>query len=284
MMAVKMDKVASVSIIGRSGEEEFAPLLAFLRLHPAVRITGEDERISEALDAGLGLTRPTDIAILLQSCSDEYSTEEANQLIGRMLFGRILCCYGPWCLADGRSHNIWPVSTRVPVASAEMLLAMELAAFAAGEPPLSPMSAGEEVFVHRISQSQFCVDHRESTIFIISSEPALRKTIEGIVTDAGHAMQQMPATVDAVRTAISKAVVAPRMAILDLDPPDTTVEEILAALYKAIPDLTVLGLTVFPQASFLIGPLHAIIDKTELLLQLQRQFHRQEWVRNSGSE
>jgi hypothetical protein len=278
-MTTVTDKIASVAIMGRSDDEEFSPLLLFLRHHPTVRITIEYERISDALEAGFGQTRSADIAVVLQSWSDEHSMEESNQLIGRLLFGRVLCCYGSWCLADGRSHDIWPVSARVSVASAESLVAMELEAFAAGEPPLSPMSAGEEVFVHRNPQIELRSDRSEPAIFLISSERPLRKTINGILSDSGLAVEQMPMTVDAVQMAIRDAVISPRVAILDLDPPDALTKEILVLLYKAFPNLTVLGLTVFPRGSSHPGPLHAIIEKTDLSLQLRWQFRRQQWIR-----
>lgn len=47
-----------------------------------------------ALDAGLGQTLQADFVIVLQSWSDQFGAQhEINELIGRMLFKRILCCY-----------------------------------------------------------------------------------------------------------------------------------------------------------------------------------------------
>jgi hypothetical protein len=69
--------------------------------------------------------------------------------------------------------------------------------------------------------------------------------------------------------------VTPRLAILDLDPLDSIGTTILADLYKAYPHLRVLGMTVFPHAAFPVGPLQAIIDKTEILIQLQWQLNQQ---------
>ena len=183
---------ASVALIRRPHSMEFDSLLAFVRHHPAVRIVHEFSGIDQAIDAGLAETIPADIVLVLQEFSDQYSLPESHQLIGRMMFGRVFCCYGPWCQADGRSHDIWPVSTRIAVASAETIVSMELDAFSAGLPPQSPMSAAEEVFVHRICPVSRSSQRPRTAALIISGERPLRNTVDWFCRDCGLETQQIP--------------------------------------------------------------------------------------------
>ena len=119
-------RTVSVAIIGRSHASEFRGLVRQIQDSPDLQITGQFETIQDALTAGLVEHVPSDIVVVLQAFSDEYSMADAGQLIGRMLFRRVLCCYGPWCVSDSRTHEAWPVVARVSVASAWSLLEREV--------------------------------------------------------------------------------------------------------------------------------------------------------------
>ena len=110
--------IAEVIVIGRDDGHTFRELWQVLRQNPDLHLAGEFSTPGQALQAGLGATVRADFVIVLQAWSDEFAAHEITELIGRLLFGRILCCYGPWCTADGRSHELWPVAFRVPAASA----------------------------------------------------------------------------------------------------------------------------------------------------------------------
>ena len=140
---------AATVIVGIQGDRAFESVLALLRSCEHVQIIGEFPTLRDAAAAGLGTAMIADLVIVLQSYSDEFAQDEVNHLIGLMLHHRDLCCYGPWCVSDDRTHAIWPVANRVPADSAETVVAMELADFSRGASPLSPMAAGEEVFAHR---------------------------------------------------------------------------------------------------------------------------------------
>ncbi len=89
-----------------------------------------------------------DLIVVLQSWSDEYSSQEVNQLLAYAPLARLVVCYGAWCESDGRNRNIWPVSIRVPVWSAQFRIQHEWQSIQnpAIAPP-HPLSASrEEVF------------------------------------------------------------------------------------------------------------------------------------------
>ncbi len=139
----------TAAIVGFQQDPALESLLTMLRSRKGVQIIGEFETLREAAVAGLGRTQIPDLVVVLQSYSDEFAQEEVNDLVGLMLCGRVLCCYGPWCISDDRSHAIWPIANRVPANSAEIVIGLELAEIARGAWPLSPLAAGEEVFAHR---------------------------------------------------------------------------------------------------------------------------------------
>ena len=174
-------RIAQIAIVGRDPDGSHRELMRRLRQDDAIRVVAEYETLTLALAAGLGESVPADLVIVLQSYSDEFSPEEINALTGRMLFSRILCWHGPWCTADGRSHELWPVTFRVPVASAAALLELELTGLLAGDPPMFPMSAGEEVFAHRSTFLPLVEPPVRSTACVISNDFVLRDTVAEIL-------------------------------------------------------------------------------------------------------
>ena len=141
----RKSQLTHVAIIGRSHASEFRTLVRQIQNSHDLVVVGQFDTIQEAVAAGLAERIPADVVVVLQAFSDEYSAADAGQLIGRMLFGRVLCCYGPWCISDGRTHDIWPVVVRVSVGSAWSVLEQEVRNIRAGVPALLPMAAAEEV-------------------------------------------------------------------------------------------------------------------------------------------
>jgi hypothetical protein len=68
-----------------------------------------------------------DLVVVLQTWSDEFSTEEVLELMALAPLARVVCAYGPWCDSDGRNRAIWPHAVRVPVAEASARIVAELA-------------------------------------------------------------------------------------------------------------------------------------------------------------
>jgi len=268
-------KFANVVIIGRDNGHTFHDLLWMLRQSDHVHVSAEYQTLSAALKAGPGQSMSADFVIVLQSCSDEFGQHEINELIGRMLFGRILCCYGPWCTADGRSHELWPVASRIPAASAASLIELELACFRANIQPLFPMSASEEVFAHR-SQFLAVIEHAvPSREIVISDDSDLRTIVVGILATLNCVSTALPQSGSAIHSHFASRSDNIEFAINDLDTANGDVQECLDVLHTKGRITTVAGMTVFaaslanPATQSTRQPIH-FIEKTELLLQLRK--------------
>ena len=273
-------KTADVVIIGRNNDAAFRDLLRTLRQDSRLRVVGEYQTLSAALPAGLGQTLAVDFVVVLQSYSDEYAQDQINDFIGRLLFARIMVCYGPWCTADGRSHDLWPVAFRVPVASAAALLELELAAFLTGDQPLFPMSAGEEVFAHR---SVFpCVMETTSKrrVIVVSDDVQIRRTVTGILNALNYECTAVPMLAQMVRSHLDSSADAVSAAVIDLDGPRDNIDACIAVLLNEFRIEQVSGMSVFAaslaknEGSIVsrreLSGVSELIDKTELMAQLQQ--------------
>jgi hypothetical protein len=283
----------SVVVIGRQSGVAFNGLSAFLIGSPDLQIVGGYPTISEGLQDGLGESKTADLVVVLQNTSEEFSPVEVNQLIGRMLFGRILCCYGPWCLADGRAHDIWPVSIRVPVESAEEVIGQELRAIRQGQAALFPMSAAEEVFSCRVAQgigrSTLMSPGTANSgmmsrgIVIVSDELPLRRTISMFCRELG--LQPVESRLDVLNVVHEmKRLLKLRggdafalSVLVDVDPPDRTCVELVSVLVAQFSGCRIWGLSVFAELPPALASsqsasrmLTGLIQKTELEAQLNQ--------------
>lgn len=160
---------AQIVMVGRTDDASFEEIRRFLNRCSFVQILSEFETLPQLFESGslpdpVGPPDPADntvvdLVIVLQSTSDQYAIDDIHRLVGTMLFGRVLCCYGPWCVSDGRSHDLWPVSLRIPAASAVPVIASELEGFRKGLVPISPMAASEELLTYRMENVE---EHRRS--------------------------------------------------------------------------------------------------------------------------
>jgi len=263
-------QAASVVVIGRATGPGFDDLKRFLFRHEAVVMRGEFNTIAQAMADVLVLDAAVDIVIVLQAFSDEYSATEAGLLIGQMLFRRVFCCYGPWCGADGRSHEIWPVSLRVPVDSAIPVISSEIDGILKASPPLLPLAAAEEVFAHRLQQAASSTVAVDQPIVVVSEERELRETTLAICRNvrSGLRPSQIRATHFQAAAAMLRDVSTGNRAgvvIVDLDPLDAQCEELLELLQRKFATWTVIGLTVFSADAFSLPMVRTVVDKTELL-------------------
>ncbi|MDA1232517.1 MAG: hypothetical protein O2856_17220 [Planctomycetota bacterium] len=276
-------KTADVVIIGRVDDSVFCDQLQSLRRNDQLRIVAEYPTLSAGLQAGLGQSVSADFVIVLQSYSDEFTQHQINELIGRLLFSRIVCCYGPWCTADGRSHNLWPVAFRVPAASAPTMIDRELTDFFIGTQSLLPMSAGEEVFAHRSVFPELTANPTPRRAIVISDDSAYRKTVAGILETLSCECGVLPMARESIRSFFTSRQHDRDLVIVDLDGPVGNVCECLDVLHSEFGISKVEGMSVFA-ASLIVNRTHPetkpplfhvahVFEKTELLLQLQRRIY-----------
>lgn len=279
LVQITESRSANVVIIGRDDGSVFCDLLQMLRHNDQIRVISEYQTMFAALEAAPGQMKLADFVIVLQLCSDEFAQDEINDLIGHYLFKRILCCYGPWCTADGRSHELWPMTFRIPAASAASLFELELLGFQNDTPALSPMSAGEEVFAHRSQFPDDIVPAILGKTIVISDDPELRTTVAGILTALKCECTRLPWSVSAIRSHLASQTDNIRHAIIDLDAAPGDVQGCLDVLGANGRITSTVAMSVF--SASLGNPairanfrLLQIVEKTELLLQLRSLLNR----------
>jgi hypothetical protein len=269
----RKSQLTAVAIIGRSDACEFRTLVRQIQNSRDLVVVGQFDTIKEAVDAGLAERILADVVVVLQAFSDEYSAADAGQLIGRMLFGRVLCCYGPWCISDGRTHDIWPVVARVSVGSAWSVLQQESRNIRAGLPALLPMAAAEEVFVHRAAVASVRYQGASDAILIISDDRMLRETIAETLRHSATQVFDCNTSLNQLQRVFKKLIAAnvahsKVSVLLDVDGMESRESELLAMLRTHFSATRLLLLSSFPQSIADNGTYDQIIDKLEVNTQL----------------
>lgn len=109
-----------------------------------------------------------DLMLVAQSWPDEFSPQGVDRLIRLAPLTRWICCYGPWCDADGRTRDLWPPGSRVPAWRFLPRLRQELRGLSLGDGSLIPLTGSrEEIFAQDYSSSHF---HSERTVRVDSPD------------------------------------------------------------------------------------------------------------------
>lgn len=93
-----------------------------------------------------------DLTIVVQTWSDEFPFRDILSLPGFGPLSRVLCCYGPWCISDGRSRQDWPLALRVPLEHFGAALRSEMQQLTTpdqSEAPLQWTAGRDEIFRHQ---------------------------------------------------------------------------------------------------------------------------------------
>ncbi len=93
-----------------------------------------------------------DLIIVVQTWSDEFPFRAILALPGFGPLSRVLCCYGPWCVSDGRSRQDWPLALRIPLEHFGAALRSEMQQLTApelSEAPLQWTAGRDEIFRHQ---------------------------------------------------------------------------------------------------------------------------------------
>jgi hypothetical protein len=131
----------SVTIVGPAMIPALAELVKWISTRSNLTIVDHLAEIPASASA-----LDSQIIIVLQAYSDQYGTKTVNRLIEQTIGTRLLCCYGPLCASDGRSHDIWPPALRIPVEKFREFLQLETDRIDSKQPPLPPTASGEELF------------------------------------------------------------------------------------------------------------------------------------------
>jgi hypothetical protein len=103
--------------------------------------------VSEAMVKASAAVWHPDLVIVCQQWPDEYTTAEVRELLGAFPLARLICCYGHWCASDGRTRDVWPLSSRVPATLAARRIDLELEVLAGTRWPLPLTASRDEIFL-----------------------------------------------------------------------------------------------------------------------------------------
>lgn len=253
---------SGVAFIGRT-HPEFLPLLEWCAEQ---KLLFEDN-IFSSIDAAFASPAfqksPPVLTIVLQNYPDEYPRDDVNRLIGYLLFGRVICCQSSWCVSTGRSHDVWPVVSRITAGSAIPVVKRALQDIARQVAPMLPMAAPEDVFAYR--QSVATQEHMSCRAVCVCSDRPLSAVVSAMLEAAGF-----PVSSDTV-----PVVPLSQFGFVLCDEIDVQLDPNLEITLRSIRDQSFLvSMTGFPGQQ---RPhwAHAQIEKTELQVQLSsviRQF------------
>ena len=173
-------------ILGDAGRAEMRPLVAWLEqaISPSSQRVFADS-IEVAVNGSQSEPFP-DLIIVLHGWPDEYSRGDVSRLFAFAPLARIVVCYGSWCESDGRNHNLWPQSVRVPLWAAKARIEREWRLIQnPGELQPLPWSASrEEVFA--ADHPCIGISTQPSWFAVESPDPEYQKSLIEIMTEAGH--------------------------------------------------------------------------------------------------
>ena len=183
-----------ITVVGEQRREFFPVMKTVADLELPHRLFWY-QTVEEALEDGREGVDDSDLVIVFQSYSDQFSTDTVNSLVGRTIFGRLLCCYGPWCESDGRNRDLWPDAVRIPIRLASGVIQREVDGILRGSEPLPPTAARDEVFAHRLTHADESTLFEAGTILnaaVISSDRILRNVLAAGLKQMGIRSVTMP--------------------------------------------------------------------------------------------
>ncbi len=266
-----MPESSSIAFIGRT-HAEFLPLLEWCADRKLLREDNIFPSISAAFASSMFLKSSSALTVVLQNYPDEFSRDDVNRLIGHQLFGRVFCCQSSWCVSTGRTHDVWPVVSRVTAATSIAVVASALQEISLQVPPLLPMAAPEDVFAKRLVPESGR-QHFSCRAACLCSDPPLRKVAAAMLGGAGFPVTELAGA--SAQIGQFGFVLCDQM---DVEADDELRQSLQAIRVQSF----VVGMTEFPGKA---RPDWAdeIVEKTELQLQLSTVLHRfRLWMTDRG--
>ena len=230
----------TVSLIGQSVGSEFSSLVGWIRSEFPAVATHEFKDIQSWERDETGRSQ-SQLTIVLQSWSDQFAPDDVDRLVGATVLTGMLCCYGSWCEGDGRTHQIWPHSTRVSIRYARQIIQSELHRLKSARPVLPPTAARDEVFLHRQYDRAQEQSFRKGTALIISPDRVYRSTLAQVMESGGWNVTHISLNPEEL-----KNVRSPHLLIHDLDPECDSIAASMDACRLRFPNAEMFGLANMP--------------------------------------
>jgi hypothetical protein len=205
-----------------------------------------------------------DLAVVFREWCDEHPQQIVQTFIGRMLFQRIVCCEGPLCISEARTHQFWPSACRTSLPAATLIISQHLRQLAAGQPPLSPLAAPEDVFTAEVNSAAAgpAKYARQIRAFVLVGDAVLRQTVVAILTSMSvQAAADMPEVLEVL---VQNPAGRPDWLVVDADAPQIPTELLLQLKRSGSSVLALTGFPAQPLPDWASCPLH----KSEIVLQL----------------
>jgi hypothetical protein len=176
----------TVLVLGETHRAEMRPVVEWLEKNLAPISRRIAVREFATATSKFAADECPDLIVVLQSWSNEYSVRDVNDLLGFAPLARLVVCYGAWCESDGRNHNCWPLSVRVPVWAARSRIEQEweLIKDPGDRQPLPWSASREEVFAADHPVIQASADPQR--FLVDSPDDACRQFLGELLTSAGH--------------------------------------------------------------------------------------------------
>jgi len=232
--------MTAVSLIGSAVGCEFLSLVDWIRSEFPPTATHEFQDI-QSWASTLGGRSQSQFTIVLQSWSDQFTANDVDRLVGATVFSGLLCCYGAWCEGDGRTHQIWPHSTRVSVRYARQVIQSQLRRLDNARSALPPTAARDEIFLHRQSFHSEPQPGHERTTLVISPDRAYRSTLVQVLETRGWKAMALSLNSEELNN-----VRSPQLLIHDLDPECDAVDASLDACRLRFPNTEMFAVANMP--------------------------------------
>jgi len=205
-----------------------------------------------------------ELAVIFRSWCDEHPQTLVQQFIGRFFFRRIICCEGPLCISEARTHQFWPVSCRTSLAAAPAQIALHLNQLQTGRPGLSPLAAPEDLFASQATPALPLLPDKapaEQTCVLVA-DAVLRQTLIELLRNFGIHAEIGDAA--ALQSFIQNPSAMPARLIIDADERHEQETSLQHLKHRG---LCLIALTGFPGVALPDWATQRL-DKSELLLQL----------------
>ena len=256
-----MSNRSACQIIALSHAEHdgFTALLTAVRLHSPQISIEHVQSVSEVESLAGQAEWIADLLLVWQQWPDEYASEDVRRLLAVTPLSRLVCCYGPWCIADGRTREIWPPSVRVPWEQAGLRIANELSVRRGDLAPL-PLTAGrDEIFAFGIGRSETGPGQSLPRTAVVSPDAAYRHLL---VDWLGDSCGKLPR---------DGATEAPDAILWDADPWNGGSARQLRMLREELPSTAVVALTshaYHDAAAIRSCGAHEVVPKLATLVEL----------------
>lgn len=270
----------SVAVIGASGRV-FQPIDRFLQSQSSNLQLHRFPTIGAVLQSLAAGQAAFDLCLILQSWSEQYSRRDADQLIGLTLRSRLLCSYGPWCEADGRTQSIWPEAVRIPAWLTVPVLQTELHRCRYSLPGLPVTAARDEAFSHRlgaeVSQTVAGSDPTKTAV-IISDDRVFAETLQQILEQFGRKTVVLrPHRAAEPAQHLPGPAAEIELVVFDVEPWDLISQQLLNLAAQNYPDAMYLAVDSLPDSVRLpeeiLSRFAAFLPRLDLVNGLQHQLY-----------